>query len=643
MLYCKKKCGKTGIYFLLFLLACLRVWGHDKGKNPHRHTDGVTAEPPNWWIGMKQPGLQVILEAPGIAATRPELDYPGVRLDSIIPGDHPDYLFLHLEVGPDAAAGRVPFKMYVNEKGKKVLLYAFDYPLLARRRSPDSLIGFDASDVICLVTPDRFANGNPSNDRVEGMREQRVDRTQPYARHGGDLMGMIQRLPYLESMGFTALWPQPLLENDMPEASYHGYAITNHYRVDPRFGSLGEYVALADSLRARRMKLIFDGVLNHIGVHHRWVQKSPLEGWINRKSPLEISNHRRTIHHDPYGSKSDYAGMTRGWFVESMPDLNGRHPEVARYLIQHSIWWIETLGLGGIRQDTYSYSDSSLLSKWSCRIMEEYPRMSLVGEEWSLNPAITSRWQAHPGFKTAPAGGCLGSVMDFPLQASLVAGLTAPSRPDFSEGMARLYESLANDFLYRNPRQLVVFGDNHDMDRLFTQLNEDTALMYMAINYLSVVRGVPQWYYGTEVLTSNGHARGHHGHIRSDFPGGWLGDTVDAFRGLGLTASQRAAQAYMRALLRWRRQQTAIHYGGSLHFAPNDELYVLARTARRALVLLVMNRSRRPRLLEASDYDEVLLGRRLLQSAPTGDSVDWSRPITIPPMSSVIYFINPEK
>lgn len=628
---------------LIGLMICTSAWGsgHDKGKHPHSHASGVTAEPPNWWIGMRRPHLQLLVEAPGIAATRASLTYPGVRIDSVIPGEHPDCIIVHLQISAEAKPGLVPLNFSVLAKGKPTLLYELNYPLMARTASPDSLKGFDASDVVCLITPDRFANGNPGNDRVAGMREQEVDRSKPYARHGGDIQGMIDRLDYLQSMGFTALWPQPMLENDMPEASYHGYAITHHYRVDPRFGSLNDYVALSDSLRARHMKLIFDGVLNHIGREHRWVQKPPLKGWINRKSPLEISNHRRTVHHDPYASRADYRHMTQGWFVESMPDLNGGHPEVATYLIQHSIWWIETLRLGGIRQDTYSYSDSSLLSKWSCRIMEEYPRMSLVGEEWSLNPLITSRWQAYPGIRRAPAGGCLGSVMDFPLHAGLVSALTAPARPDFSEGMARLYETLANDFIYQNPRQLMVFGDNHDMDRIFTQLNEDTALMFMAINYLSVVRGVPQWYYGAEILASSSHARGHHGYIRSDFPGGWKGDAVDAFTGLGLTPAQKRTQSYMGAMLRWRAQQASIHYGGTLHFAPDDELYVMARTARRGQVVLIINRSNRVRSVQAAEYDEVLRGQRLLQRAPSGEGVDWSEPLSLEPMSSIVLYMNP--
>jgi len=633
----------NNIKILLFLLSVglSPVAAHDKGKHRHSHSEGVSAEPPNWWIGMREPQLQLIVEAPGIAATQVQLTYPGLRIDSVIPGDHPDYIILHLHISTETKPGQLPFKFMLTARGKPTLLYELNYPLRERAVSPDSLRGFDATDVVCLITPDRFANGNPSNDRVVGLREQEVDRQKPYARHGGDIQGMIDRLNYLQSMGFTALWPQPMLENDMPEASYHGYAITHHYKVDPRFGSLNEYVALSDSLRARNMKLIFDGVLNHIGREHRWVQKPPLKGWINQNSPLEISNHRRTVHHDPYASKADYNRMTRGWFVESMPDLNGGHPEVATYLIQHSIWWIETLRLGGIRQDTYSYSDSSLLSKWSCRIMDEYPKMSLVGEEWSLNPLITSRWQARPGIRTAPAGGCLGSVMDFPLQAGLVAALTAPARPDFSEGMARIYETLANDFIYQNPRQLMVFGDNHDMDRIFTQLNEDTALMFMAINYLSVVRGVPQWYYGSEILASSSHARGHHGYIRSDFPGGWKGDAVDAFTGLGLTPAQKRTQSYMGAMLRWRAQQAPIHYGGTLHFAPEGELYVMARTAPRGQVLLIINRSNQVRSVRAADYDEVLRGQRLLQQAPNGEGVDWSKPLSVNPMSSIVLYTNP--
>jgi glycosidase len=409
-------------------------------------------------------------------------------------------------------------------------------------------------------------------------------------RHGGDIRGIIQSLDYIRSMGFTAIWPQPMVENDMAAYSYHGYAITNHYKVDPRYGTMEEYKELATKAREKGIKLIYDGVVNHIGTGYWWMKDLPYKDWLNYPDGKLRTNHRRTVNQDAYAARSDKDLMTGGWFDGHMADMNAGNKYVANYLIQNSIWWVETLGLGGIRQDTYCYSDKQFLSNWSCRIMKEYPQFNIVGEEWSLNPLIVGYWQQGARNRDGYTG-CLKSVMDFPTQHALVQALKEKDGQYTSTGLVRLYESLANDFGYADPLHLMVFGDNHDMDRLYTQLGKDDALTKMAFTYLMTVRGIPQVYYGTEILMDNSHAPNDHGIIRSDFPGGWEGDAVNAFTGQGLADGQKEMQQYVRKLLNWRKGNTVISSGKTLHFAPIDGMYVYFRSLQGKTVMVVMNKN----------------------------------------------------
>lgn len=543
-------------------------------------------EPMNWWVGMKDPFLQILVHGEGIGETTPVIKYPGVKVLKVHKADSRNYLFIDLSVSAGAKPGNI--KISFTKKGKQV--YAHDYPLKQRVTGAASRKGFDASDVIYLITPDRFVNGDPTNDVVASMRENQIDRSGPGMRHGGDIRGIIQSLDYIRSMGFTAIWPQPMVENDMAAYSYHGYAITNHYKVDPRYGTMEEYKELATKAREKGIKLIYDGVVNHIGTGYWWMKDLPYKDWLNYPDGKLRTNHRRTVNQDAYAAKSDKDLMTGGWFDGHMADMNAGNKYVANYLIQNSIWWVETLGLGGIRQDTYCYSDKQFLSNWSCRIMKEYPQFNIVGEEWSLNPLIVGYWQQGARNRDGYTG-CLKSVMDFPTQHALVQALKEKDGQYTSTGLVRLYESLANDFGYADPLHLMVFGDNHDMDRLYTQLGKDDALTKMAFTYLMTVRGIPQVYYGTEILMDNSHAPNDHGIIRSDFPGGWEGDAVNAFTGQGLADGQKEMQQYVRKLLNWRKGNTVISSGKTLHFAPIDGMYVYFRSLQGKTVMVVMNKN----------------------------------------------------
>lgn len=592
-------------------------------------------EPLNWWIGMKNPQVQLLVNGSGVGNMTPQLSYPGVTIKGFTKGNSKNYLFIDLVISQTAKPGNLI--LHFNENGKEQFRYS--YPLLKRAQPGTALKGFDATDAICLITPDRFANGDYSNDVIDGMRENKINRAFPGARHGGDIKGIINSLDYLKEMGFTAIWPTPMKENDMPAYSYHGYAITNHYKVDPRFGTMDEYKQLSIQLRERGMKLIFDEVLNHSGSYYWWMNDLPFEDWLNfpPPHPYTASNHIRTVNQDIHASNYDKAIWNKGWFDRTMPDMNGANAYVANYLIQNTIWWIETLQLGGIRQDTYGYSDKEFLKNWSCRVMGEYPNLSLVGEEWSTNPLITSYWQRgkknHDGYTS-----CLTTVMDFPLQAALIQSLNSDEKgiPSFS----KLYEAIANDFTYPDPNHILVMADNHDMDRIYMQLKQDMSLTKMAITFICTVRGIPQLFYGTEILMDNSPYHKNDGIIRSDFPGGWKEDTVNAFTGAGLNEKQLEMQHYVKQLLNWRKQNSAITNGKLIHFAPYDGLYVYFRLDKEKTIMVIMNKNNKTTKIDVNRFGEIIGKSKTAMNVFTKESFILEKGIVVAPLTATIFEIN---
>jgi neopullulanase len=572
-------------------------------------------EPLNWFVGMKNPNLQLLINGNNIGETTPQLNYPGVTIKKVSKAHSKNYLFIDILIAKNAKPGT--FVINFKRDGKTVETY--QYSLLARQQDALQYKGFSSSDVVYLIMPDRFVNGDYSNDVIAGMKENKVDRSNPGGRHGGDIRGIINNLDYIKNMGFTAIWPTPMLENDMPAYSYHGYAITNHYKVDPRYGTLDEYKELASKAKQKGIKLIFDEVLNHCGSGYWWMNDLPFKNWINKADSFQLTTHKRTTNQDLYASRYDKDLMTNGWFDVTMPDMNGQNPFMANYLIQSSIWWIETLQLGGIRQDTYGYSDKTFLKNWSCRIMDEYPNFSMVGEEWSLNPLIDAYWQRgkenHDGYKS-----CLTSVMDFPMQAALTDALKEQDIPYAPKGFTKLYEALANDFVYADPKRILVFGDNHDMDRLFTQLGKDVALTKMALTYILTVRGIPQLFYGTELLAENSDHPNHHGYIRSDFPGGWKDDKANGFTGIGLSDEQLSVQSYLKQLLNWRKNNPVIAKGETLHFAPFDGVYVYFRYNKEKTVMVVMNKNDKEISIETKRFAEILKDKSNAVNVLTGET-----------------------
>jgi glycosidase len=588
-------------------------------------------EPLDWFVGMKNQNLQLLINGKDVGESVPVINYSGVRINKISKADSKNYLFIDLYIEKNTKPGTFVIKFIGSGK----IIYTYNYILHARQQDAAKFIGFNSSDVIYLIVPDRFANGDYSNDIVDGMKETKTDRNFDGGRHGGDIRGIINHLDYIKEMGFTAIWPTPLLENDMPAYSYHGYSITNHYKVDPRFGNLDDYKELSAKVRQKGMKLLFDGVINHTGSNYWWMNDLPFKNWINYPDSRLPTNHRRTVNEDLYASQYDKELMSKGWFDKSMPDLNGQNPYLANYLIQNSIWWIETLKLGGIRQDTYPYSDKTFSKTWSCRIMNEYPNFSIVGEEWSLNPLITSYWQKGKQNRDGYTN-CLTTLMDFPLQAALIAALQEPEGADFGNGMTKLYETLANDFVYADPNNILVMGDNHDMDRLFTQLNQDVDLTKMALTYLLTIRGIPQIFYGTEILMDN---TGHHkvdGLIRADFPGGWKDDTINVFTGEGLTDDQLNFRSYVNKLLIWRKNNPVISNGKTIHFAPFNGVYVYFRYNMEKIIMIVLNNNKSAITIDPKRFAEILKNRTFGKNIITNENISITKEIMIAPKSSII-------
>lgn len=588
------------LWGMMTLIFCISCWATPAAGQTPNHIN-----PPHWWSGFETDSVTVLFHAPGIGTSECLLSTPveGVDLVRVEQVTSPNYAFVTFRFAADfapAAPVRLPL-VFRGDRGRVVARH--DYEIRPRLRAAADIRGYDNGDVLCLITPDRFANGDPSNDNIPGMGDP-VDRSDDHGRHGGDIAGIRQHLDYLEGMGFTAVWLNPLLENKMPESSYHGYATTDFYAVDARFGSNADYVALADDLRARGMKLVMDMILNHCGSEHWWMNDLPDPDWIHQHDPYLQTNHRRTTLRDPHAAASDRDAFLDGWFVPTMPDLNQQHPLMANYLIQNSLWWIETLGLGGIRMDTYPYSDPAFLSDWSCAVMREYPNFNICGEEWSMNPAVLAYWQAGANNLDGYTS-CLPGLLDFPLQKALVESVTRESA--WESTLLPLYEMLSNDFLYADPDANVIFPDNHDMSRIATQLGDDPDLVKLALTFFATTRGTPTFYYGTEVFMSN-TGNNSHGNIRSDFPGGWPGDEVNGFTGEGLAPEALDIQQYMRVLLNWRQSARALHGGELIHFAPRDkeDVYVYVRRGEGQTVLVMLNAGAEDVTLPASRYAEVL-------------------------------------
>lgn len=539
-------------------------------------------EPLHWWVGMKDPSLQIMVHAEGVAeASAVTSKYQGVSIESFEKLTSPNYLFINLVIDSKAKAGIINFELTV--KGKK---YDLAYELKNRTKLAEGMKGFGPEDVIYLLMPDRFANGDPSNDNVKGMADA-MSREGNLGRHGGDIQGITQHLDYIRDLGVTALWLNPVQENNMDHHSYHGYAMTDFYKVDARLGGNKAYEEMVSQAHQKGLKVIMDMVFNHCGSNHWWMKDLPSEDWVHQHENFTRSNFRATTIADPYASEYDRKKMLTGWFDTTMPDLNQKNPYMGNYLTQNSIWWIEQVGLDGIRMDTYPYPYKEFMADWAKRVMTEYPDFNIVGESWVQRVSLEAYWQKDA--KLAGYQSNLPSVTDF--QVFKAIGSAFHENEGWETGMANLYYTLTQDFLYPDPYNMVVFADNHDVTRIFTQLGRDYRKYKMAMAYLLTTRGIPQVYYGTEILMQ-GDAYDH-GLLRKDYPGGWEGDAINVFKGKGMTGMQKDAHIFLKKLLNWRKGEPAVHRGKLTQFIPEDGIYVYFRQNAETTVMVVLNNNER--------------------------------------------------
>lgn len=590
-----------------------------------------SVEPPYWWTGMANDTLQIMLSGPRIGLTETSMKtYEGVSLIESVKLDSPNYLLLYLTVSDTAKPGVLDFT-FSDGKKKAALRYE-----LKERSKAVKAQGFDASDVLYLIMPDRFARAGATTD-AEASRgleyAVEVDRADLNARHGGNIAGMEQHLGYIDSLGVTAIWVNPVLENDMPGGSYHGYATTDYYRIDPRFGTNGQWRDFVGKAHDRGIKVVMDMIFNHSGSNHRWMKDMPSRDWYNFPDSAVTTNFRLSTLHDPYVSDYDKKRTVDGWFVTAMPDLNQRNPHLRRYLSQNSIWWIEDSGIDGIRMDTYPYADERAMASWIDDVMAEYPGFNIVGECWYGNEGGEAYWQR--GSKVNPNGDPrLPTVMDFVL--SIKARDAFKGQTDRLEGLNTIYDHLALDYLFPDPTHILTFLDNHDTDRFLLEEPDDLGWWKQAITFLLTSRGIPQIYYGTELLMNGTRAAGGDGNVRRDMPGGFPGDKTDAFTAAGRTDKQNEAFDFIQKLLQWRRGNEAIARGSLKHFMPENGLYVYQRRSGDKEVTVILNGNDSPVTTTMERTLEILPYGSQRRDMLTGETITISPEMTFSPRQILI-------
>lgn len=560
--------------------------------------------PTNWWPGMKWNKVQLMLhDTTGLASDKMsvQLSYPGIKLLKVNKVENGNYLFLDIEVSPTAKPGK--FAITVNNANPS-MTRKVDFEISARRPGKGTSFaqGITAADFVYLLMPDRFSNGDPSNDRLPGMRDQSLNRDTIFDRHGGDLQGVINHLDYLQDLGVTALWMTPVLQNDMPNRTEHGYAFTNHYKIEPRFGGETAYKNLSDELHKRGMRLVQDAVYNHVGIEHFFFRDKPMKDWFHEWPKFTQTSYKDQSLMDPYASKADAKVTSDGWFVPSMPDLNQGNPYLANFLIQHALWSVEEFGVDAWRIDTYIYNDLPFMNRCNKALLDEYPKLHLFGETWvhgTANQAFFVENNLNIPFKSNLPG-----VTDF--QTNLY-GIAPALNESFgwTNGVNKLYTTLSNDFLYKNPMKQVIFLDNHDMTRFITQMNNDTAKLKMGLAWLLTSRGIPQMYYGTEVLMA-GSTYPFDGYVRLDFKGGWRGDKENKFTEAGRNAGENDVFNWTKKLANFRKKSTAIATGKMTQFVPQDGVYVYFRYDAQQTIMCVMNTNDKPMTVDTQRFAERL-------------------------------------
>ena len=579
-------------------------------KKSEKNSD-VRIDPPFWWAGMKNTSVQLLVNAPQIRDAEPSVSYPGVTIDSVVRLDSPNYQIIYLNVARSATAGKMDIFFKTGKKSKTV-----KYEL--KQRDGVLPTPFTSADVLYLIMPDRFADGDTANNVVADMKfPVPVNRNNPSGRHGGDLKGIENHLGYIDSLGMTAIWLNPVLENDMPGGSYHGYATTDYYRVDPRLGSNEEYATLIAKAHERGLKVVMDMIFNHSGSEHPWMHDMPSRDWFNHPDGDLMTNFRLSTINDPYVSDYDYERTVKGWFVPSMPDLNQSNPHVMKYLIQNSVWWIEYSKIDGIRMDTYPYADMAGMARWNDAVMKEYPNFNIVGESWFANEASIAYMQS--GNKLNPMDTRLKTVMDFPTMLTATSAFNGDTQ-QYGKGLNEIYNRLSLDYLYADPHKVLTFLDNHDTDRFLLEMPADLGAWKQGVAFLLTTRGIPQIYYGTELLM-HGNKKRSDGDIRLDVPGGFPGDSRNEFTAAGRSEMQNEAFEFISRLAGWRRGNDVIARGALKHFMPENGMYVYERSLDGKCVIVIMNGTDRTLDVDMSIYREIMQPGEAFQDVMTGEEV----------------------
>lgn len=609
-------------------------------------------EPTNWYVGMKNPSVQLMVYGKDIRSAEVSTNYPGVKIDSLVRLDSPNYLLVYMNI-KDAQPGTMKLCFKTGKNKTNV-----NYELKARDMKGEDRQGFTNADVLYMLMPDRFASSG-KNLEVKGLNAYKVDRSQPSLRHGGDLEGLRQHLDYFTELGVTALWFTPVLENNSPDhgktSTYHGYATTDYYRVDPRFGSNADYRRLVDDAHKKGLKVVMDMIFNHCGFEHPWVKDMPTKDWFNTPEWLYPENQKYTVKTqtmdgeqttntkylqtsykltpvlDPYASKVDLHETVDGWFVPTMPDLNQRNEHLMTYLIQNSEWWIETVGIDGIRMDTYPYADRKGMARWMEVLNEEYPNFNTVGETWVTEPAYTAAWQKDSPLQKENSN--LKTVMDFAF-FDRVNQAKNEETDAWWNGFNRIYNSLCYDYLYKDPSHVMAFIENHDTDRFLGE-TQDTLALKQALALLLTVNRIPQLYYGTEVLM-NGTKQVTDGNVRKDFPGGFPGDTRSAFTTEGRTKAENDMFRWTARLLHWRQGNEVITKGKQTQFIPQNGVYVVARSYNGKNVMTVINGTSKAATMKAERYAEIIGDAQEATNILTGHKINISKDVKLAPRGVMV-------
>ncbi len=589
----------------------------------------LKVEPPFWYANMPTEKLQIMVYGENISERRATIDHDGITMVNQVAGDSKNYLFINLEISPEVNAGT--FDIHFSGKKAPIINYELKSPSNDTNRN----LGFSSEDVIYLLMPDRFANGNPNNDTIEGMLEP-ANRDDPSGRHGGDIEGILEHLDYIKDLGMTAVWLTPVFENDQtPEyKAYHGYAATDMYKIDRRFGSNEEFVAFVEACHSKGLKVIMDMIHNHIGDQHWWMKDLPFKNWVHDQSVYGNTSYRGTVASDPYASQYDSDKLLKGWFVDEMPDLDQRNVFLADYLIQNTLWWIEYSGIDGIRMDTYVYPYKEYMARWAKETLDAYPNFNIVGESWVETVAHESYWQEDKEGENDGFDSHLPSVTDFQIHFAIRDVFNS----DFGweSGIMKLYYALSQDRLYSDPMKNVIFLDNHDIGRIYSTLGENLDHLKMAYAYLLTTRGIPQVYYGTELAFKQGPGNWGDGAKRAEMPGGWDGDTRSVFEPNGRTREEDQMHKYVSKITNWRKNSEAIHKGKLVHFIPENNVYVYFRYTENERVMVIMNMNDEPITISRSKHIELLRGYSSGVNILDGSTIDMIKDFEAPAKATTI-------